>query len=389
MGDNPETSQGSVAPKRSQSASEVAAEWAAAARSRWQRLAVIGVVVLATLALGAHWLTSRWSHVVITDARIAASMTPVPSEVSGQVTDVSVNGGTDVAAGTVMIAIDAEQAELIVAGIRSEIDGVAARREQLRAQQDMIRARTDSRLEAARAQIAAAEANLASSRSGEQDARTRFDRISALAERRVASAQDLDAASIALDTARSQTRAAAASVETARANLAVIEAEAAEISVIERQIATLAAEQAGLEARLAQRRIDLERRQVPAAFDGVVDAVFVDPGEYVTPGTRMLIYHRSDEVWVDANVRETDFRKIALGATATFTVDAYPGQRFTGTVERLGGAATSQFALLPSPNPSGNFTKVTQRLPIRIAFDPGEARLRPGMMVELSVDVAD
>jgi membrane fusion protein (multidrug efflux system) len=70
-------------------------------------------------------------------------------------------------------------------------------------------------------------------------------------------------------------------------------------------------------------------------------------------------------------------------------VDAYPGRTFHGTVERVGGAATSQFALLPSPNPSGNFTKVTQRLPIRVSIDQDDGRLRPGMMVELSVDVVD
>lgn len=353
------------------------------------RFGLIALAILAVLVLTGHWLTTRWSRVSIDDARIGASLITVSSEVSGRVTGVDVTGGVDVDAGMVMVSIDAEQAQLLIDGMEAQLQGVAARREQLRAQQEMIRTRTDSRLTAARAQIAAAEANHEATLAAERDAQTRFDRIDALASRRVVSTQDLDAARVALDTARQQERASAAAVDTARANLAVVESDAAEIGVIDRQIATLAAEEAGLRAELAQRRIDLERRRIVAGFDGVVDAAFVDPGEYVTPGTRLLIYHRSNEVWVDANVRETDFRKIQLGAPARFTVDAYPGLVFEGTVQRLGGVATSELALLPSPNPSGNFTKVTQRLPIRIAFDPGDVQLRPGMMVELRVDVVD
>lgn len=126
-----------------------------------------------------------------------------------------------------------------------------------------------------------------------------------------------------------------------------------------------------------------------ASFDGVVDASFVDEGEYVTPGTRLLIYHRPDEVWVDANVKETDLRRIRIGAPVSITVDAYPGRTFHGVVERIGGAATSQFALLPSPNPSGNFTKVTQRVPIRVSIETEGEVLPPGLMVVLSIDVAD
>jgi membrane fusion protein (multidrug efflux system) len=94
-------------------------------------------------------------------------------------------------------------------------------------------------------------------------------------------------------------------------------------------------------------------------------------------------------VWVDANVKETDFARVKLGAPAAVTVDAYPSVAFQGEVARLGEAATSQFALLPSPNPSGNFTKITQRLPIRIAIEQRDGLLRPGMMVEVSVDVVD
>ena len=94
-------------------------------------------------------------------------------------------------------------------------------------------------------------------------------------------------------------------------------------------------------------------------------------------------------VWVDVNVKETEFRKLKVGASAKVKVDAYPGRTFEAKVQRLGGAATSQFALLPNPNPSGNFTKVTQRLPVRLAITQQQNLLRPGMMAEVTIDATD
>ena len=100
------------------------------------------------------------------------------------------------------------------------------------------------------------------------------------------------------------------------------------------------------------------------------------------------MYHAPENVWIDANVKETEFSRLRVGSRASITVDAFPGRTFEGEVIGMGGAATSQLALLPSPNPSGNFTKVTQRLPIRVSIDADGVELRPGMMVEIYVDVA-
>jgi membrane fusion protein (multidrug efflux system) len=132
--------------------------------------------------------------------------------------------------------------------------------------------------------------------------------------------------------------------------------------------------------------LDLDDRRLTADFDGVVDKAFVDVGEHVLPGTRLLMYHDPKQVWVDANVKETEIRRVRLGASAKITVDAYPDRVFTGTVTRVGQSATSEFALLPSPNPSGNFTKVTQRIPVRVSVDQVKSLLQPGMMVEVAID---
>src|SRR5690606_174405 len=118
------------------------------------------------------------------------------------------------------------------------------------------------------------------------------------------------------------------------------------------QIASLEAQKTALCAERARKQIDITRRGNRAEFDGGVDGTFIEAGEYVSPGTRLLIYHDPDAIWVDANVKETDFGRVRIGAPVKISVDAYPDIEFSGEVVRLGHAATSQFALLPSPNPS-------------------------------------
>lgn len=358
-------------------------------RARPLRLGIILILIAALAIFGGRWLAARWSQVSIDDARIAANLVTVSSEVAGEVLAMPVIAGESVDAGQLLVSIDPEQAQLALAGAEAQIAALDAQVQQLRAQQDMIRSQIDSRLAAAQAQITAAEANHAASEAELRNAQSQFDRITALAGRQIATPKDQEDAQARLDAARQNELATAAAIETARANLKIVQSDTGQIEVIERQIATLAAQRTGLEAQRAQAQIDLREREVTAAFDGVVDVTFVDEGEFVTPGTRLLIYHRPDEVWVDANVKETEFRNIRLGAPAKITVDAYPGREFHGEVARIGGAATSQFALLPSPNPSGNFTKVTQRLPIRVSIDTEGEVLSPGMMVVLSIDVGD
>jgi len=163
------------------------------------------------------------------------------------------------------------------------------------------------------------------------------------------------------------------------------EAERARLEVLAGQLAVLETREAELAARLQRQRLDLEDRVVKSPLEGVVDRKFVEAGEYVSPGQRLMLLHDPSKVWVEANIKETALRRLALGQAVRVRVDAYPDETFEGRIERIGHAATSTFALLPSPNPSGNFTKITQRVPVRIAVAQREGRLRPGMMVEIKI----
>ncbi|MCL7466387.1 HlyD family secretion protein [Phaeovulum sp. NW3] len=362
----------------------------AARRSRTRKvrvLAAVGVMVGIFLLAG-PWVMGLFSQVHITDARIGAAVVRISSEVAGRVTELPVAMGDTVAPGDLLARIDLGTAQLQLDAVQSRLAAADAQVAQVEAQKSLLQDQLRARHEAAQAGLSAAEANHEATLAVLGNAQSRFNRVSQLVDRNISAQQDLDDARVAMDTARQQERAARAAIEAATANIASVTADTAQLEVLDRQIATMIAERTGIEVERSLKQIDLAHRTIAADFHGIVDATSVDVGEYVTPGTRLIMYHAPDRVWIDANVKETDLAKIRLGSKARITVDGYPGQTFIGAVTNIGGVATSQLALLPSPNPSGNFTKVTQRLPIRLSIEAEGTALRPGMMVEVHVDVA-
>lgn len=355
-------------------------------RIQFTLLALTLIVGLAALGL---WLWDRWTHVYLIDARVAANVITVSSESSGRVIAVPIVAGQKVAKGALLVGIETRQAELMLEETSAQLVQIEAERSRQRAQQELIREQLTSRLQSGRAQIAAARAEKEARAAELQAAQSDFDRVRSLYDRNTLSAQRFEQARARFLTAQQQERRSAADIEVAEANVTVTEADRVQIEVIERQLKVLDAQRAALVAQRERQSVDLSKRQIRADFDGVIDATFIDAGEYVSPGTRLLMYHDPRSIWIDANVKETEFGHVKIGAPATIVVDAYSNRTFKGTVEQLGQAATSQFALLPSPNPSGNFTKVTQRLPLRIAIEQDRELLRPGMMVQVSIDVVD
>jgi membrane fusion protein (multidrug efflux system) len=350
-------------------------------------IGIVGVLVLGVVTW--QWLAHRWAHVSVDDARIGTTLVTVSSTVSDLVTNVAVDAGDHVTADQLLVSVDASRTKLELKQIEADLKALEAQDAQLRAQQDLLENQLSAKSKAAASQLAAAQADQRSANAVLSNARAAFQRIEALRDRQVATAQDFDQAQATFLQAEQQELHAEAAVHTAEANAAAAEADKAEIAVLDRQIDVLKAQREAKEAERDQKHVDLAHREIRAAFDGVIDATFIHSGEFVTPAQRVLLYHDPREVWVDANVKETDIRRVKVGAPAAVTVDAYPGRTFQGHVLTVGNAASSQFALLPSPNPSGNFTKVTQRLPIKIAVDQVDDLLRPGMMVEASIDVVD
>ncbi len=354
------------------------------------RVVRVGLLLTMTVALGiwaADWARTALLFVHETDARVAADMVSVSSRVDGWLIARPVRSGDTVTKGDTLAVIDARDAETRLTELLAELDRIEAERAEFVAEIDMVDIQTRSRISSERARLAATNALVEAVEHEFDYAEREFKRAERLSGAGVVSAKVLDEARTGYLTSQKELVRARAMVATARALVDEAQAARREINLLERQRATLDFRQAEVLARIDRQQLDIADRTMTAPFDGVVSRAFVDPGEYVEAGQRIALLHDPEKIYVEANIRETDIRHIALGREVRVEVDAYPELSFTGRVAMIGQAATSEFALLPNPNPSGQFTKVTQRLPVRIAVGQEDGVLRPGMMVEVFIHV--
>ncbi|PKU26676.1 HlyD family secretion protein [Telmatospirillum siberiense] len=353
---------------------------------RWK-----GKLLFALLAIGLTvvtvWQYGRLAHITETDARVMADMVTMSSRIDGWIASRPVTDGQKVAAGQTLVVIDQREASLQIDELRAK--GESIRLQQARTQTQLRIAETTapSAVAAAEARRDGSRADLAAARSERERASQDYQRADALLGEQFVSRQTWDLRRSQLRQAEEKERSAAAQMAATETAVADAKANLGQIELLRQQLEGLTHDAEQVAAQLHQKEIDLADRVLRSPADAVIDQKFVEPGEYVIPGQRLVILHDPDAVWVEANVKETKLSDLKPGQPVEISVDAFPSRRFAGTIERIGHATTSQFALLPSPNPSGNFTKITQRVPVRIAVQqPPDAPLRPGMMVEVDID---
>jgi len=329
---------------------------------------VAGIAALIAAAWYGYDYLAVGRYIVSTDdAYVGAYMSLVSPKIAANVVEVRIVDNQPVKAGDVLIRLDDGDFRLTVEQAAARTATQHATVETFDAQ---IRSAQASAAQA-RAQLAAAEATLARS---EAD----FSRSSALAQRSVTSQAALDAARATRDSAKAQVAAQQAAIQTADANIAVLQAQ------------KIQSERALKELEVAQAKAerDLSFTLIRAPFDGVVGNKSVQVGDYVTPGKRMAAVVPLDQVFVDANLKETQLARVAPGQKVRVRVDALGGRAIEGTVQSLAPASGSQFSLLPPENATGNFTKIVQRVPVRVAVTAKDAlgKLRPGLSVVVDID---
>jgi membrane fusion protein (multidrug efflux system) len=370
---------------------EIAAKVATAPPRRrlgaWIQRLVVLALVTAGVWYGVAEMRDRLRYVHETDARIAGELVTVSSRVAGWLTQLPVRAGDRIEPSTVLARIDARESELMLRRLQAQLDGLAAEQARLLAERELIDLQTRSRLETQLSTANAAQATLAALAPQLEYARSELRRAESLFAKRVMPRQQLDQARSEARRIASEERASRAQFEEAKARLEEARAERARLKVLDQELVILGHRQGDLRAQIANQRLDLADREIRANIRGVVDRTFVEKGEYVRPGQRLMIAHDPGETWIDANIKETEVGRLQAGQSVQVSVDAYPEERFVGTVDSIGTSTTASYALLPNPNPSGNFTKITQRLPVRIVLDTTDPRLHPGMMVEVRIDV--
>lgn len=334
-------------------------------------LVVIGAVcVLVGISTQSFDQWTAGADVQTTDnAYIRADLSHLSARAAGNVVSIKVNDFDRVKKGDVILQIDPSDYEAKRDQAKASLDSALAQLDNLTNQEN---------LEKAAIQQAEAQATVA--RANTDLAKTEAARQRLLIDRGAGIQQNKDEAEAQVQTTVASLGAAEAAVLSAKARLQYTDGERAQLS------ANVQSAKAGLKSA----ELALSYTTIIAPFDGVVSERQVHVGDYVTTGTNAISIVPLPNVYLTANFKETQLSRMREGQAVTITVDSLPGETFHGKVSRLSPASGSQFALLPADNATGNFTKVVQRVPVRIDFNPSEAsaHLRAGMLAVVSVSVA-
>jgi membrane fusion protein, multidrug efflux system len=371
------------------------------ARPPWLRygttllVALLAIAIIATITYSWNSWDGGRAEQVTDDAFIRGDVTPLSTRVPGIVRDVKVSDYSQVRKGDILAELENDDYQAQVAQATAAVEAANAALEDNRRQREL----QDTRIERALAGVDQAKAQIAAANAGKDAVeadivRTRAQRTrqETLLEAHATTQQNVESA--VADERRFAAQAASRDADLAEAQTALrsselaVEAERRAKNVLESQetqlIADLHAKQAGL--TIAQ--VNLGYTKISAPADGSVGERQVRPGQLVSPGTIVIAFISTDK-WVEANYRETQLTNMQPGDPAEIRIDEFPGRTIHGKVVEIAPASGSQFALLPPDNATGNYTKVVQRIPVKILLDDSKFAnsLRPGLSVTASVRI--
>ncbi len=345
---------------------------APAKKKRSVRSFMLPIVGLALLGAGAWYGYNYWTDgrflITTDDAYVQADMSFVSPKISGYVDKVDVSENQQVKAGDPLLTIDDGDYRIAVAQAEAQIATLAKTLD-----------RIDAQTKAAQASLQQAQAQKVADQAAADNAARAQQRAAQLVKTHVGTQAQLDDAQTALDQANAALVGADAQIAAAQANIGVYEAQRAESA------STLAS----LQLNRDKAARDLSFTVLKAPYDGVVGNRSVEQGDLVSPGQKLAVVVPMDKLYIVANFKETQLAKLVPGEKVRISVDATDGHDFEGTVSSLAPASGAVFSLLPPENATGNFTKVVQRIPVRIEV-PADVlkagRLRAGLSVIVAVD---
>jgi membrane fusion protein, multidrug efflux system len=340
-------------------------------KRKFVMMGVVALLALAAASYGAYYLLVGRFYVSTDDAYVRANNTTLGARVSGHVATIFPRDNAVVHTGDVIFKIDDGDYRIAVDAARTRIATQQATIERIGRQVTAM----ESAVEQAKAQLVSAEAGL-------KRAGLDFDRQQALSTKGFASRATFEVSEAGRDQGVAAVKSAQAAYDAASDSVEVTKAQQNEAR----------AQLAELQTQLAKAERDLDFTSVRAPVDGTFSNRLVNTGDFITAGQRLANVVPLNDVFIDANYKETQLKRIRPGQPVTIKVDAYGLRKFEGTVDSISPAAGSVFTLLPPDNATGNFTKIVQRLPVRIRVPKGVAvqnLLRAGMSVYTTVDTRE
>ena len=340
-------------------------------KRRFVLMGIVGLLALAAASYAAYYLMVGRFYISTDDAYVRANNTMLGARVAGHIAAILPGDNALVRAGDVIFRIDDGDYRIAVDAARTRI-----------ATQQATIERIGRQVAAAESSVEQAQAQLVSAQAGLKRADLDYDRQQALSTKGFASRATFEVSEAGRDQGAAAVRSAQAAYDAAKSNVDVTKAQQAEAR----------AQLAELQTQLAKAERDLEFTKVRAPVDGTFSNRLVNTGDYINVGQRLGNVVPLAGVFIDANYKETQLKRIRTGQRVTIKVDAYGFRKFTGIVDSISPAAGSVFTLLPPENATGNFTKIVQRLPVRIRVPDSVAKqglLRAGMSVYTTVDTSE
>ncbi|KWU17921.1 HlyD family secretion protein [Burkholderia cenocepacia] len=329
--------------------------------------AAVALAVSALAGAGTYWHSHRFLEET-DNAYVQADISPVVAKAEGYVTAVHVNDNQTVHAGDILVEIDDRDYANHEAELVAQVEAKQAALDNL-----------SSRISQQRAEVVRAQGALRASQAEESRAQDDASRFSDLLKAQYATRQRAEAASADATKATAQVQADGAAVA----------AQAAALEGFDSLTRQAKADLAAAQAQLAQVRTDRANTKVRAAVDGVASKHAVQMGALVRTGTQLLSIVQTRSIYVEANFKETQLAHMRAGQRVKFTIDAAPGVSFTGMVDSLSPASGAKFSILPTENATGNYTKIVQRVPVKISVSSPanwQQLLRPGLSAVVTVD---
>ena len=348
---------------------------------------VLGVIIGSFF--GVRWLHYYLTHASTDDARIKGDLIAISPTVQGKILDFPIQEGDQVKKGQLIAQLRKEdyQAEVdVAAGV---VQSIEATLKEAGADLALVREKTQKEIQQADAVLSASRARLNEAKANLRLASLDFERISKLYKSNIIPKSEMDKTLSSYDLAQARVTLAEEEIKENYAKLQVAKANIGKVLMKQERAESLNGNLEQALATLELARLKLAHTSITSPINGIVAKKVAKVGEVVKPGQPVVVVVDLNNIWVEANLEETKVEHVRLGQSVDLKVDAYPKSRFTGKVVNIGAVAASEFSLIPESRSAGSFTKVTQRIPIKIKVIEPAQQLRPGMMVVVGIDVRD